>query len=594
MPMSRLLFSFLCLLSNNLLARASGSTVAKTTYVVVGGTAGLAVATRLSEDSANNVIVLEAGSDGFNNPNIGNLSGPSIEALPETIAMTRGKVLGQFYRTSLSGSEIDPFCLSGSSAVNGMLLTRPNKMDLDLWESVFGATGWNWDTISASIKMAEHFSATEGLTSTLSFHGTSGPICDSQRTLVGDVWGQGVIPAVLACNGRESVDQNGGDPSGIWYTPKAMFPNSTRSSSANSYYQPCARRTNLHVKLNVTVSRILWGQSQNGKAFATGVEYINTAGKKHTASVSGARVILSAGAFGTPQVLELSDHQPPWNSTVVNLPAVGEVKISVNVRLDSSTPSFGSTPLSEPTTKYLAPLASCITNSGLQLTLNCRRVPPQTPQLLRMAHRAPASQDQPTRFSHAAHKALKAMFMNDSTVVEFMGFPMPTTLLFLPILLHPMSRGSSHIVSGDAMAAPAFDLARLVQRNNNKPLALVSNRRSNFNLYILTKATQRVRRFATQPSLTPFLAGTKTAPGAGVTTDTQFEKFVKDSIGVAYHPAIGSVVDENLAVKGSTNVFVVDGSIIPFQPGSHPSSIIYGIGEKAAAMLKASSLTYDV
>jgi hypothetical protein len=46
--------------------------------------------------------------------------------------------------------------------------------------------------------------------------------------------------------------------------------------------QPNAERTNLHVKLNVTVSRILWGQSQNGKAFATGVEYINTAGKKHT------------------------------------------------------------------------------------------------------------------------------------------------------------------------------------------------------------------------------------------------------------------------------------------------------------------------
>nr|KAJ6528751.1 hypothetical protein DFH09DRAFT_1327572 [Mycena vulgaris] len=544
--MSHSRFFFLLLVSTSLVARASDSALAKTTYVVVGGgTAGLAVATRLSEDSANKVIVLEAGSDGFDNPNIANLSG--VE--PDHRYDQR-----QGFRRLICGER--------------RVFTRPNKIDLDLWESAFGATGWNWDTVSASIKTAEHFSATAGLTSTLSFHGTSGPICDSQRTPVGDVWGQGVIPAVLACNGTESVDQNGGNPSGIWYTPKAMFPNSTRSYSANSYYLPNAGRKNLHVKLNVAVSRILWGESKNGKAISTGVEYISAAGNKHT--VSGDRIILSAGVFGTPQVLELSGVGNPeiinpfGISTVVDLPAVGEN-------------------LSEqPTTKYLAPLASGITNSGLQLTLNF-----ESPRTLLnssewlTAHRL--LKTKPPGLSHAAHKALKAMFMNDSVIVEFMGFPMPTNPLFLPILLHPMSRGSSHIVSADATAAPAFDLA-LVQ--------------SPFDLYILTKAAQRARRFATQPSLTPFLTGTELSPGAAVTTDGQFQQFVKDAIGVAYHPlgtaAIGSVVDENLRVKGTTNVFVVDGSIIPLQPGSHPSSIIYGISEKAAAMLKASPLTDDI
>ncbi|KAJ7758238.1 hypothetical protein B0H14DRAFT_3511750 [Mycena olivaceomarginata] len=68
-----------------------------------------------------------------------------------------------------------------NSAVNGALFTRPNKINLDLWES-FGATGWNWNTISASIKTAEHFTPTTNLTSTLAFHGTSGPIFNSQRT----------------------------------------------------------------------------------------------------------------------------------------------------------------------------------------------------------------------------------------------------------------------------------------------------------------------------------------------------------------------------------------------------------------------------
>ncbi|KAJ7901492.1 hypothetical protein B0H13DRAFT_2027878 [Mycena leptocephala] len=558
-------------LASHLVVRASGSLVVKTTYVVVGGgTAGLVVATRrmpssshhfgsiltvpvpVSENSANTVIVLEAGSD----PNIGNLSFASIQALPgssvdwnykslplkfasnQTIAMTRGK---------------------RSSAVNGALFTRPNKIDLDIWESAFCATGWNWDIISAAIKTVP-LSVTPGLTSILSFHGTSGPIFDSQQTPVGNVWEQGVIPAVLATGGTESIDPNGGDPRGIWYTPKAMFPNSTRSYSANSYYQPHAGRLNLQVMVNLTVSRILWGNSKNGRAVATGVEYINAAGKK--LAVCGDRIILSAGVFGTPQVLELSGIgnpkiiNPLGISTVVNLPAV------------------------EPTTIYLAAFASGITDPGLQFPNNFES--PRT--LLNSTEWNTAYtllQTAPPGLSDAAHKALITMFLSDAVIVEFMSFPNlnPAGLIFLPILLHPMSRGSSHIVSANATVAPSFDLA-IIQ--------------SPFDLYILTKAIQRARRFASQASLTPFLAG-ELYPGPAITTDAQFSQHVKDSIGVAWHPlgtaAFGSVVDANLRVKGTTNVFVADGSIIPAQPGSHPSSIIYGIGEKAAAMLRASPFT---
>ncbi|KAJ7927914.1 GMC oxidoreductase-domain-containing protein [Mycena leptocephala] len=153
MTISRIVFSVLLLVSH-LATRSSGSPVVQTTYVVVGGgTAGLAVATRLSENAVNTVIVLESGSDGFNNPNIGNLSFASIQSLPgssvdwnytsvplkfasnQTIAEPRGKVLG------------------GSFAINGALFTCPNKIDLDLWESAFGATGWAG---CSSVKGQEH------------------------------------------------------------------------------------------------------------------------------------------------------------------------------------------------------------------------------------------------------------------------------------------------------------------------------------------------------------------------------------------------------------------------------------------------------
>ncbi|KAK7042809.1 L-sorbose 1-dehydrogenase [Favolaschia claudopus] len=544
------------------------SAAEKITYVVVGGgTAGLAVATRLSENADNTVIVLEAGSDGFDNTNIKNLTGPSIQALPgssvdynyhseplkfaanQVANMTRGKVLG------------------GSSAVNGALFTHPSKSDLDAWESDFGAAGWNWTTLSAAIDSAEHFSTTARLASTESFHGSNGPIFVTQRTPTGDVWTKGVIPAVVATGGKESTDQSGGDPTGIWYSPKAMFPNSTRSYSANSYYLPNAGRSNLQVHVNSTVSRIVWGQSQNGgAAVATGVEYFDADGKNTT--VNGDRVILSGGAFGTPQILELSGIgnpdilKPLGISTVVNLPAVGEN-------------------LSEqPTSRYIAALAPNISNAGVQLTLNF-----ESPRnLLNSTEWDKAHeliQTAPPGLSDTAHKALIKLFESDAPIIEFMGFPNPANLVFLPILLHPMSRGSSHIVSTDVKQAPKFDLALF---------------QSPFDLYILTKATARARRFATQDSVKPFVAA-EIAPGANVTSDEQFETFVKNSVGLSYHPlgtaALGSVVNKDLRVNGTANVFVVDGSIIPMQPAAHPSALIYGIGEHAATLLKAAPLSDD-
>jgi choline dehydrogenase-like flavoprotein len=87
---------------------------------------------------------------------------------------------------------------------------------------------------------------------------------------------------------------------------------------------------------------------------------------------------------------------------------------------------------------------------------------------------------------------------------------------------------------------------------------LRSSVQSPFDLYILTKATERARRFANQPSMKPFLA-TELAPGAAIATESQITQFVKDSMGVAYHPlgtaaigdrATGGVVDANLRVYG--------------------------------------------
>ncbi|KAJ7792030.1 hypothetical protein B0H14DRAFT_3499756 [Mycena olivaceomarginata] len=126
-----------------------------------------------------------------------------------------------------------------------------------------------------------------------------------------------------------------------------------------------------------------------------------------------------------------------------------------------------------------------------------------------------------------------------------------------------MSRGSSHIVSADATAAPSFDLVLL---------------QSPFDLYILTKAAQRARTFATQSSLVPFLAAAgEISPGTAVSTDAQFEQFVKDAVGVGYHPlgtaAIGIVVDADLRVQGSGVCFSFSPSMrAKLTPGANPDA----------------------
>jgi choline dehydrogenase-like flavoprotein len=101
------------------------------------------------------------------------------------------------------------------------------------------------------------------------------------------------------------------------------------------------------------------------------------------------------------------------------------------------------------------------------------------------------------------------------------------------------------------MLSPILQLLQLTR--------FTSSGQSPFDIFILNKATQRARRFATQPSMTPFV-GIELAPGAAVTTDAEFTQFVKDAMAVAYHPlgtaAIGErsgggVVDANLRVYGA-------------------------------------------
>lgn len=111
--------------------------------------------------------------------------------------------------------------------------------------------------------------------------------------------------------------------------------------------------------------------------------------------------------------------------------------------------------------------------------------------------------------------------------------------------------------------------------------------------FILSKAAQFLRKVAATAAFAPFL-GVEDEPGPLVQTDTQFSAWVKDSVRTEYHPVStaamlprsnSGVVDSNLLVYGTSNVRVVDLSIVPLHVSTHPQSLAYAIAEKAAGII---------
>ncbi|KAG6918273.1 hypothetical protein DXG01_015647 [Tephrocybe rancida] len=257
------------------LANLAASTASLYDYVIVGGgSAGLALAARLSEDPSKSIAVLEAGGSGNDNSNITDLrlnrenygssvdwqfvTVPQAHAGGRTQAQVQGKVLG------------------GSSAINSGMYTRGNKIEYDALEAL-GAKGWNWNSTFAfskqnNIRKSEHFfpptdvdeEALPDLTYDPTFHGSSGPISLSLQALnISRFFSNIVVPTLRSLGFEMNVDSNGGNHKGpSWNYLRATYPR-------------------------------LFGLSERRRRGSL---------KQQNAS----NVILSAGTLNTPKILELS------------------------------------------------------------------------------------------------------------------------------------------------------------------------------------------------------------------------------------------------------------------------------------------------
>lgn len=260
-------------------------------FIVVGaGSAGCAVASRLSENGKYRVALLEAGGKDTN---------PWIH-VPVGYFKTMGNPRTDWcYRTQsdpgLNGRSI-PWprgkVLGGCSSINGLLYVRGQAEDFDHWRQL-GNTGWGWDEVLPYFRRAEDWRGEPKSDD----RGQGGPLAVSPTRLSRDVVDKWVSAATSA-GYKENEDYNSGDQEGVGYF-QLTCKQGRRCSSAVAYLNPARGRKNLDIITNTQVDRLI---IEDGRV--TGLIAV-THGQQHILRVRK-EVILSAGAIGSPQILMLS------------------------------------------------------------------------------------------------------------------------------------------------------------------------------------------------------------------------------------------------------------------------------------------------
>lgn len=481
--------------------------------------------------------------------------------------------------------------LGGSSALNLMTWDRTSIAELDAWEKL-GNKGWNWKNLYASMLKVETFLpspayGSEGV-------GKTGPI----QTLINRIFPLHQSTWIPTLNGlglptnKESLN---GKPIGVSTQPSNVSPKYVRSYAPE--YLKLAKR-NLVLKLDTRVAKVNF----KGKT-ATGVTL-----EDGTVLTARREVILSAGSFQTPGLLELSgignaDLLKSLNITVVkNLPAVGE-NLQDHIRIQSSyqlKPEYPSFDALRNTTRAAIELA--LYNAGqvslYDYTASGYAYFPWTTVNKTTALQLRTLVESDTTLTSAVDKIKKSYFSPalSATVPQLevifsdgytglKGYPAATSPLFgigtfalIGVVQHPLSKGNVHIAARNISVKPTINPNYL-----SHP-------------YDLAAATNLAKFLRTIASSSPMrdIWDTEYEPGTAVATDEQWAAWARANTLSIYHPIgtaallpekDGGVVDPSLRVYGVSGLRVVDASVIPLLPSAHIQTLVYGIAERAAEMV---------
>src|SRR4051794_21541343 len=521
-------------------------------YIIVGaGSAGCVLANRLSANGKHSVLLLEAG------PKDSNIW---IHVPLGYGKLFKEKTVNWMYQTEpepeLKGRQVfQPRgkTLGGSSSINGLLYVRGQHEDYDRWRQR-GNAGWGYDDVLPYFKKAENQQRGAD-----AYHGVGGPLPGSDWRHA-DPLSEAFVVAAAETGIPTNPDFNGATQEGAGFF-QTTTSRGRRASTAFSYLRPARKRGNLRIETSALAQRILF-EGRRARA----VEYRQNEALRTVRARN--EIILSSGAYNSPQLLQLSGVGPAdllkthGIDVVLDAPGVGnDLQDHMQVRLVTRCAQRVTLNdiINHPVRRIWAgatyaalrkgPLTIAAGTSGAFFKTNPRLASPDI-----QIHFLPFSTDKMGEKLHAQS-----------------GFTASVCQL------RPESRGSLRIRSADPAVPPEIRI--------NSPVTETDRRAFVDGIRIL-------RKILAAPALKPYALG-EVDPGPKVASDDELLDFCRRTGSTVYHPAstcrMGNdplaVVDQRLRVRGIEGLRVVDASVMPDLMSGNTNAPTIMIAEKASDMI---------
>lgn len=522
-------------------------------YIVVGaGAAGCAVAHRLSEDPAVEVLLLEAG---------GPDSSPLIH-MPIGFTKLVGEKVNWGFQTVAQGQVNDRRMhypqgrtLGGSTSINAMIYIRGHRLDYEEWKDL-GNEGWGYDGVLPYFKKAENNERFAD-----EFHGQGGPMNVADQTQHNPLT-KAFVRAAQQVGIPYNPDFNGAQQRGVSYYQVTQR-NVRRESAATAYLHPFKSRPNLTVQTHAWTTKVL---VENNKA--VGVTYLYK--KKEPRTVyANTEVVLSAGAVNSPKLLLLSGIGPANElgelgvDVVHDLPGVGknfQDHMDVYIAAECSQPvSYNEEDRWDRAFRHglqyvlykTGPVTACVAEAGCFISSSD-------------AVRSPDIQIHclPAYVVDHGRKRIKGHGITINTCN-----------------LRPKSIGSVTLQSLNPLDPPAIDPNFLDE---------------DYDWDISMEGFEWGRKILSAPAFKSFIKR-ELMPGPGAQSKEAIKDYIRKWSKTDYHP-VGSckmghddmaVVDTQLRVQGLDGLRVIDASIMPTLISGNTQAPSIMIGEKGAAIIQA-------